>query len=87
MSTKNVKVCSSIEPELKEETQKIFNSLGMTTTEAIRIFLKLVQIYKGLPFEVKLPNEETRQALVEAQDKDGMESFDSTDELFESLEI
>jgi len=87
MSTKSELVRARIEPELKEDVQKIFNKLGLTTTEAIRIFLKHVQLYKGLPFKVKIPNEETRKAFAEAQQKDKLESFDTPEELFEDLGI
>lgn len=38
----------------KREVETIFKALGLSTTQAIKLFLKQVQIQQGLPFEVKL---------------------------------
>jgi len=39
---------------------------------------------KGLPFELKLPNQETKQAIYELETRDG-KSFKNVDELFDDL--
>ncbi|CAA6827180.1 MAG: Unknown protein [uncultured Thiotrichaceae bacterium] len=44
-----------VEPELKGNAERILNQLGMNTTQAINIFLKQVELHKGLPFDVQLP--------------------------------
>jgi DNA-damage-inducible protein J len=46
-------------PELKSEVEDIFKKLGLNTTEAINLFFSQVCLYKGLPFEVKIPNKTT----------------------------
>jgi len=38
----------------KLECESIFKSLGLTTSEAVRLFIRQVNIVKGLPFELKL---------------------------------
>lgn len=38
----------------KLECESIFKSLGITTSEAVRLFIRQVNIVKGLPFELKL---------------------------------
>lgn len=48
-----------IEPKLKEEVEKIFKEIGITTTEAITIFYHQVKARKGIPFELSVPNETT----------------------------
>jgi len=40
---------------------------------------------KGLPFELKLPNQETKQAIYELETRDG-KSFKNVDELFDDLD-
>ena len=35
--------------------------------EAVNIFLNQVALHKGLPFEVKIPNNETKKAIEEAR--------------------
>lgn len=42
-----------IDPEFKEKVEKMFNELGLSTTEAINIFLHQSVLQGGLPFEVK----------------------------------
>jgi addiction module RelB/DinJ family antitoxin len=48
---------TGIEPELEQTVERIFHELGMTTTEAVRLFYKQVVMQRGLPFAVKLPAE------------------------------
>ena len=47
-----------MEPELKQDVESIFRTLGMTTTEAVTLFYKQVKMRQGLPFAVEVPDEE-----------------------------
>jgi DNA-damage-inducible protein J len=51
---KDTYVRARISPELKEESEVILESLGLSTAEAIRLFLAQVKINKGLPFKISL---------------------------------
>jgi len=42
-----------IDPEFKEKVENLFGELGLSTTEAINIFLHQSVLQGGLPFEVK----------------------------------
>ena len=64
---KTAVISARIDPGLKQNTEQIFQELGLTTTQAITLFYKQVALQRGLPFAVKLPNEETVQALAEAE--------------------
>jgi len=44
-----------IEPDLKSDVEGVFHNLGLTTTEAIKLFFRQVQMRKGLPFAVAIP--------------------------------
>lgn len=59
-----------VEPNIKKEVEKTLKALGMTTTEAINIYLYQIILNNGLPFEVKIPkpNEETIKAMKETLD-------------------
>jgi DNA-damage-inducible protein J len=50
-------VRARVDPKLKDETDKIFSELGISTTEAIRMFLAQVRLRRGLPFSVGLPSD------------------------------
>ena len=60
------KIPARIDPNLKQETEKIFNELGLITTQAITLFFKQVTLRQGLPFAVSIPNAETRRAINDA---------------------
>ena len=64
-----------LDREIKEKAKEIFKELGMTMGEAVNIFLSQVALHKGLPFEVKIPNEETKKAIEEARIGINMESI------------
>ena len=84
---KTAVISARIDPELKESAERTFRDLGLTTTQAITLFLKQVELQRGLPFPVKIPNEATRSALEDAQARRNLESFSSADDLFEDLGI
>ena len=71
----SVKETTSIklDVEVKAKAKEIFKELGITMGEAVNIFLSQVALHKGLPFEVKIPNEETKKAIEEARKGINME--------------
>jgi len=82
---KSTMIHARIEPLLKQESEKTLSALGLNMTQAITLFLQQVRLQKGLPFEVKLPTEETKKALNELQTRQGA-VFSSVDALFDDLE-
>ena len=49
-------VNTRIDPELKEEVEKIVSAMGFKLSEVIREFLEQIVIKQGLPFEVSFYN-------------------------------
>ena len=45
-----------IEPEIKEQAEKILSTLGISASNAINMFYKQIILQRGLPFEVKIPD-------------------------------
>jgi DNA-damage-inducible protein J len=45
----------------------VLHRLGLTPTEAIRLFYQQVTLHRGLPFPVRIPNATTRKAMEEAR--------------------
>ena len=86
MSTKIVQ--SRVKDELKTRADDIFNQIGITTAEAIRMFLQQVVNVGGLPFtpRIKQPNKETLQAIQELEDGKG-KKFSNLDDFNKSLGI
>jgi DNA-damage-inducible protein J len=59
-------VRARIDTQLKEEVEEIFKQIGLTTSQAITIFMNRVKHERGIPFELKIPNDKTLQAMEEA---------------------
>jgi len=81
---KTAAVHSRIQPEIKEQAEGILQRLGLSPTEAIRMFYTQITLRNGLPFDVSIPNDETIKALEDSRNGLNLERFDSTEELFES---
>ena len=54
---KDAIVRAQVEPRLKAEAESVFETLGISTTEAIRMFLTQVKLRRGLPFVVEIPDD------------------------------
>ena len=80
-----------VESAVKTGVENTLKTLGLSTTEAINIFLHQVILTGGLPFEVKNPryNDETLAAIREARDiiagKVPAKSYNNIAELMEDL--
>lgn len=61
--SKNAVIRARVESDLKEHAEAVFRHLGVSTTQAIAIFYKQVVLRKGLPFDVRIPNETTRRTF------------------------
>ena len=85
--SKHVHVKVQLESQLKDDAEKILNSLGVSIGEAVAIFLNQVVLQKGFPFDVRIPNEETIRAFKETEsNKDRLRTYDSPKELFEEMD-
>ncbi len=67
-----------VKPELKQEVEQILSQLGITTTQAITMFFEQIRLTRGIPFELKIPNDETVQALQEAKANPHLEPIEIT---------
>jgi len=64
MAMQNIYVRARVDQSLKDDSEAIFRRLGLTTSEAVRLFLAQVSIRRGLPFEVVLPEEDGNDDLL-----------------------
>jgi DNA-damage-inducible protein J len=58
-----------LEPSVKEQSEAILNQLGIPMSNAISLFLQQVILQRGLPFDVKLPEEKplVKESLTDDQ--------------------
>ena len=64
-------VRARVDSDLKQEAEAIFKKLGIDTSQAIVMFLNMVKLQNGIPFDMKIPNKETLKAMQEAKEFKG----------------
>ena len=78
---KSETIRARVEPELKREAEAVPKALGLNASEAITLFYRQVALRRGLPFEIKLPNETTRAAIRDALEGKDLTEWSDLDEL------
>ena len=74
-----------VEEEIYTQAKEILSQVGLSYSQAVNIFNSMIVLNRGLPFELKLPDNQTLQALKELENRDG-ESFKDVDALFADLD-
>ena len=82
---KTAMITTRVDPDLKADAEKVLSKLGISTTEAINLFLSQVRLRRGLPFDVKIPNKTTLKAMKDAEEGRNLNSYDSLDKFFEKM--
>ncbi len=78
-----------IDPTLKQESQELFESFGLSLSSAINMFLRQAVREQAIPFRIgkPIPNAETIRAIENARNDIGMSrGFTSVSELMEDLD-
>ena len=76
-----------MEPDLKDKAEYVFRKLGLTTTQALTLFYKQVELRNGLPFDVAIPNETTRRTLTDTDSGRNLVVCEDADDMFKKLGI
>ena len=82
---KTAVIQARIDPEVKEKAQKVLDTLHISMSEAISVYLTQVALQRAIPFEIRIPNDVTIAALEEAEEGRNLQSARSVDALFEEL--
>ena len=76
-----------VEPDLKDKAEQVFRKLGLTSTQAITLFYKQVELRNGLPFDVVIPNETTLRTFYETDAGKNLVVCEDTNDMFRKLGI
>lgn len=79
-------VRARIPAEMKEKAMEALDRMGLSASDLIRLTFLRVAEEGRLPFEVKVPNRATRNAMEELDAGRG-KRFDSAEALFEDLDL
>ncbi len=63
----SVDVRCRIDPKTKEDAAEVIESMGLTVSDAIRLFLTRVASEGAIPFELRVPNAKTVAAIAELE--------------------
>jgi DNA-damage-inducible protein J len=85
--SKTSTIRARIEPNLKVSAEHIFKQLGLTTTQAITLFYKQVELKKGLPFDVAIPNETTLKTFSDTDSGRDLIICADAEDMFKKLGI
>ena len=75
-----------IDAQTKSQAQSILSKLGMTLSEAITLYLRQIVFNKGIPFEVKIPNELTMKTIEKSERGEELHETSSVEEMFRELD-
>ncbi len=84
--SKTEMIRARVEPETKYAAEEVFRTLGISASEAINIFYRQVALHHGMPFDVRIPNAETLEALRQAREGVNLTTWNSVDDLIKSAE-
>ena len=76
-----------VEPALKNDVESIFSELGLTPTTAINIFYRQVKLFKGLPFNIRIPNAITIQTFKDTDAGKNLIHCEDAEDMFNKLGI
>jgi DNA-damage-inducible protein J len=85
--SKTATVRARLEPELKDQAERVFRRLGLNATQAITLFYKQVELRNGLPFDVVIPTGLTRKTFECTDAGRDVILCKDADDLFEKLGI
>ena len=80
-------VRARIEPDLKDKAEKVFHKIGLTSTQAITLFYKQVELRNGLPFDIVIPNKITLQTFNDTDAGKNLVVCKDTNDMFKKLGI
>jgi len=85
-TTKTASARALIDPQIKKAAEAILKDLGLSVSKSFELYYRQIIAHRGLPFELKIPNEKTMKAIEESRQGKGR-TFSSTEELFDDLGI
>ncbi len=83
---KTATIQTRVDPKIKKSAQNILNTLNISMSEAISMYLSQITLHKGIPFEIKIPNRITAQTLKKSEEGKELHRVSNVDELFEELD-
>jgi DNA-damage-inducible protein J len=81
-------ITARVEPKLKASAGRVLTKIGVSTSDAITMFLRQVVLRRGMPFDVRVPNAETKRAIEELENptrRAKLKKRSTTEEMFADI--
>lgn len=77
-----------VDDDIKDQATQALTAMGLSMSDAVRLFLRRVVVDQAFPLELKVPNAETQAAMAESRVMMAKRKarFDSADALLADLE-
>lgn len=83
-ATNKIRTNVYLDSDTKQKAQDIFKQYGLGLSDAFNIFLTQSVLQRGIPFEIKIPNDITIEAIKDARENKNMTKI-SLEELKKDL--
>ena len=74
-------VHARLDSTTKKKSEAILKQIGMTPTEAVRLLYRQIALRGEFPVELRVPNALTAKTLNKSDRNEGVEEFDSLEDL------
>jgi DNA-damage-inducible protein J len=81
-------ITARVEPKLKASAGRVLAKIGVSTSDAITMFLRQVVMRQGMPFDVAVPNAQTGRAIEELENpvkRAKLKKHATTEEMFDDI--
>ena len=68
-------------PDIKEKAKFILKELGIPISSAHELFYRQIIAHRGLPFDARIPNQETLESMYDAREGKG-KKYKNVESLF-----
>jgi DNA-damage-inducible protein J len=76
-----------VSADLNVEAESILNQIGLSASDAVRIFYRQIVMCNRLPFPARIPDATTRKALRDAEAGKNLTRYADADDMFRKLGV
>lgn len=75
-----------LDSSAKKRAYKVFAKVGLKPAQAVNLFLRQVALQGGIPFDIKIPNADTFEAMKELANGGG-KHYKNSQDMYDDLGI
>jgi DNA-damage-inducible protein J len=80
-------VRARVDETLKADAEHVLDELGLSISEAINLFLAQIKLKRGIPFDIKVPNEVTLKTFEDTAAGRNLVRCKNAQDMFDKLGI